>query len=419
MIQKIGIVTFTDAFVKAIGFCLVPIYLGFMSQGEFGEFSFIYNSVTSLILFFNLGLYVSMIRLATTANTYAQKKIIFSTIFNQSVVWIVTINLIIFIFQDFLLQQFYLIFHVKNFVKLKFWLFVITINFGVFTLQLYSFFIALQKTQFLVLFFLLKFFVPATLSIGLLYFEPFLLDTSSLRFIGIALGEFFILIIFYYFAIRQFFQIIISNNVLWDSLKIGLPLAPSALAAIFIVVIDRKLIADYYGLETVAVYNLAFILLLPLQVVMSATQAIFVPILIKTRNTENVGLVMDKARFYSFVILIISGIGASFLGMIMLKLELINKSYVEIPKVILYLTVGYTFGLLMQLNDGALLKYKLTWISSAMSMMTLFLNYSLNLFLIPKFGIIGAATALTFGNTSVFLIGYFIVKNVINKHRIA
>ena len=92
MLKKIGLVTFADAITKGIGYLLLPIYLGLMTQREFGEFSFIFIIISPLSILIGLSLYVPFIRnFCSHKSSHATRKELVSTVFNSLFIWLIII----------------------------------------------------------------------------------------------------------------------------------------------------------------------------------------------------------------------------------------------------------------------------------------------------------------------------------------
>ena len=54
MLKKIGLISIANAITSVGGYLLLPVYLGLMTQKEFGEFSFIVSVMGSLSLLIGL-----------------------------------------------------------------------------------------------------------------------------------------------------------------------------------------------------------------------------------------------------------------------------------------------------------------------------------------------------------------------------
>ena len=94
MLKKIGLVTFADAITKGIGYLLLPIYLGLMTQREFGEFSFITILISPLFLIVSFSLYVPFIRNFCAVNQKSKDTLV-SSIFNAVFIWLIVIDILL------------------------------------------------------------------------------------------------------------------------------------------------------------------------------------------------------------------------------------------------------------------------------------------------------------------------------------
>ena len=107
------------------------------------------------------------------------------------------------------------------------------------------------------------------------------------RLFGVFIAELLVALAYLFVYVRPYISLKINLSVLGDQLKIALPLIPSGLIGLLIVAIDRSLITEYYGLKELANYNLAMMALLPLQMLMTATQVAWAPHLFSLKDTKN------------------------------------------------------------------------------------------------------------------------------------
>ena len=90
MLKKIGLITTTNVITSVVGYLLLPVYLGLMTQKEFGEFSFIVSVMAPFSLIIHLSLYVPFIRnfCADKSNDLIRSELV-STVFNSLFIWLI------------------------------------------------------------------------------------------------------------------------------------------------------------------------------------------------------------------------------------------------------------------------------------------------------------------------------------------
>jgi len=203
-----------------------------------------------------------------------------------------------------------------------------------------------------------------------------------------------------------------ERALLRELLHFGLPLFLSNLLSVVLVMSDR-FILNYFGtLENVGNFSLAFKISNIIQVVFVASfMNAYTHIFYKQMSESNAGRFYSKTMtYFSFVIIFIS------IGLILFARETINvlsmgnqdyqNSYTLIPVLVL----GVVFGGIRQILILPLSRLKKTRIISTIAVSAGFLNFGLNLLLIPRLSSFGAAisTTLTQILASVWL--YMLVK---------
>ena len=273
MLKKIGLLSIGNAFIAAAGYLLLPIYLRLMTQEEFGEFSFIIIVMSSLSLILSLSLYIPFIRnfCEDKSNDLIRSELV-STVFNSLFIWLIIVDLFLLLAKPLLIEVYVGFFNISNFANEKYYLALLSLNTGGILLYCYSLLMAKKNTRTIIVFTLTRFVFVSASSLIFIYFN-FLGQESVLnRLFGVFIAELLVTLTYLFIYVRPYISLKINFLVLKNQFKIALPLIPSGLIGLLIVSFDRSLITEYYGLKELANYNLAMMVLLPMQILMTATQ---------------------------------------------------------------------------------------------------------------------------------------------------
>lgn len=62
LFKKIAIITFSDFILKGLSFLVLPIYLGWMTKADFGEYGYISTGLALMPPIISIGLYINQIK---------------------------------------------------------------------------------------------------------------------------------------------------------------------------------------------------------------------------------------------------------------------------------------------------------------------------------------------------------------------
>lgn len=416
MFRKIGIITFADAMTKVIGYLLLPVYLGLMSQEEFGEFSFILSIIGPLTLIASLSLYVPFIRnfCADESNNSSRRELV-STVFNSLFIWLVAIDFLLFFAKPFLINTYINFFNISSFPDEKYYLTLLLLNTGAILLYCYSLLMARKSSREIVIFVLVKFVFISVCSLTFIYFN--LLGQASVfnRLFGIFTAELFISLAYIFIYIRPYISLKINLSQLKSQFKISLPLLPMPLIGLFIVAIDRGLIVRYHGLGELANYNLAMTALLPVTMIMSATQVAWAPHLFSLKSPTDALRQTLKVMKIALIIMIIFSAISSLVIYLALFYNLIGSKYDSVPGIIIYASIGVVAASLIHLNSNMFVHLKKTNYQLGVGFLILVINWSLNTVLIPNYSFYGATIAAGLANLAGLIVGLLLLIRMTKK----
>jgi O-antigen/teichoic acid export membrane protein len=416
MLKKIGLITIADAITKGVGYLLLPVYLGLMTQREFGEFSFIFIAISPLSMFVGLSLYASFIRnFCSHKSSHATRKELVSTVFNSLFIWLIIIDVLFLLAKPLLINAYIGFFNVQGFADEKYYLIFLLINTGAVLLYCYSLLMSRKNSQEIVVFMLVKFSLVSVISLVFMYFNLLGHESVLNRLSGIFIAELVVALAYIFIYVRPYISLKINLSVLRDQFKIALPLIPLGLMGLFIVIIDRGLIAEYHGLEELANYNLAMMALLPIQMLMSATQVAWAPHLFSLKGPKDAMRQTIKVMMIALLIMII---GAGLLSLaiyLALFYNFIGTEYEVVPEIIIYSSIGVIASALIHLNSNMFVYLKKTNFQLVIGLVILVINWNINIALIPDYSFYGAAIAAGVSNVIGLAVGIIILKKITNS----
>ena len=409
LFHKIGLITLVDVATKISAFIILPIYLGLMPKEEFAEFTFIQAAIIPVTLTISLSLYVPFINFLTNNNKLFDFKDIISSVINFIVVWLLIFLFLFLLLKPFLIAGLGEFFSINSSLSFKYYILAFLIITNTLVLYLYSLIISRKKSNETIFFLLLKFILANLLSLIFLYYEIFGSDSSLNRFSGLLFGELILIFIYYIYLLNKYLSFKINLNVISKLLRTALPLIPSGLIGLAMVLIDRKYILSYHGADDLADYNLAMIILMPIQMLMASIQTIWAPYLFSIdsmyksfKNTLNMTL------FY-LILSLLSVLAAYILVKIVLYLGIIDSSYANVTKIIIFLGVGVSLMSVLQLSGNLFVRLEKTEFQLFVSIVILALFYLFNNILVPNLSGTGAALALSISYFIGFILSILIL----------
>lgn len=202
--------------------------------------------------------------------------------------------------------------------------------------------------------------------------------------------------------VRQGFSLRIDFTTLRRLLNFGAPLLPASMALWVSNSSDRFFLVKFASLHSVGIYSIANRLAWGQWFVFSSFQLAFTPIAYSIYKKPNADVLFRKVFVYYIVLSSILGIGISIFGMNILQI-LTPQAYHPAYRVVGLLNLSvilhgvfYIFGIGISIAK----KTKYFAYSYAVGAIA---NISLNLLLIPPYGVIGAASAtvVSFGVTAL------------------
>tara|TARA_X000000368_G_C23058340_1_gene725259 strand:+ start:10311 stop:11528 length:1218 start_codon:yes stop_codon:yes gene_type:complete len=399
-----------DFLLKVSSFILLPFYLAYMSQDEFGLYSYMFVMVSSTTLFLSLGFHVSQMKLFHSFSKTEEKKSFLFTI-NTSLLFISAI--LFFTIYYFNLDYFLINFLVDENINYESYrpFFLGLIFLSIFSLMQYSFFITNQNLTLVKLYNILKLiFVNGVV----LYFLASLnTDSVLIRFKYSFIVELIIFLSLSYFFLKNF-KIKFKLNHLKKILKIGLPIMLSSLVMIFYGLSDRFFLEKYYDLDLLGQYSLGvtFCSIIPLS--MASFHTVFSPIIFKEDNNKKNFVVTNKiARICSLIYLII-GFCLILALYFLIELNLIDNSYFNVIFFMPIMIIGAIFFSLSQLYQLIITNLERTDFSLLFNILSTLICIVCCFLFVPDYAAYGAASSVMLATLTSFLLHFYYIKYKLN-----
>ena len=207
------------------------------------------------------------------------------------------------------------------------------------------------------------------------------------------------------FLLRKEYLFYLGREELIKILRFSIPLIPAALALLAIDVTDRFIIAQKISLNELGIYSIGAKFPSILTLLIASFSMALAPIVI-----ENYKLELTKSKLQNLLknYFIVGGILVFILSIFSFETLLLftNSDYYEAQNImpLLYL-VAFINGISM-FSLGIFLSKK-TYIQSIVNVLSAILNVFLNLWLVPIYGIMGAAASSLIAISLYAVLGFF------------
>jgi O-antigen/teichoic acid export membrane protein len=391
---------FSGIFQKLIALFFLPFFTNILSPSDFGEVS-IYLSTSSLFLVFSTlnihygGINKGIVNYWNKRYGYLSSLIFLSILSSL----FTTVMLIVLISLNVLKIPFY-------FVIFLFFESVFIVSFGLYqNLKRYeNKYISLSLT--IVVFSFLSFLTPY------LFLVVFSNDRVFYRLLGfIAIEIIFGSISMIYLFIKG--KKLISIEYWTFTLKLSISLIPHYLAIFILMSADKLLIDNFYTSSEVGIYSFAYTLASSVTLISSAVMSSFTPWLMKNLSRYN-HLFKKIFQISNLVILIFFMSSIVVINLLQIFVYFFtNKEYNSSLSLIPFIVYGYYFNFIASIFSIFFMYEKKTLIISLGTLLSAFINITLNLIFLPIFGIITASFSTFLTYLILFLFYLLFLKDKI------
>lgn len=367
---------------RALKFILIPVAVSKLGPSNFGTFDYTISLVMTFFMFSDLGTGSLFIR------EYPSNK-------NNTTFISTLICLRLFLVTILSLSSFFLFFWIKD-PAVKSILIVIQglifLNKGIQICHL--FFQAAQKMEYIALSDMIQGSITTILGLTVLY------NYSSLYYFSLSylIGAFLSFIFSIYFS-RPYFYLSLNPkaSLLFPIIKEIFPFFLTLTSSLFLVISDSLMIKWIFNAEAVGIYKATIRLVdicnLPTLLFLQS----ITPVISNFVFKKNLKLLTKKAIAVIFLYGLPTVIGSIYLGKNLL-LNLYGEHYLSGALTFKIYSLNFCITPLLLLMNTLLLMHKQYKISMIISICCTILNIVLNVVLIPKYWIFGAACATVFSS---------------------
>lgn len=402
-----------DILVKLSSFILLPVYLRLMTQEAYGLYTYLLAIISSFALVMNFGLYVAQSKLY---QDYHEEKERGSLLF--------TINVMLFAFISISLVLTYLTGLDFQIVAI---LFKNNIDYGsyrnsvflaitvsVYSFMLFNYFLTSQNIKHVQLYNFLRLIFVNGIVISLLYLYK--ADSVMVRLKFTYLIEFSFLLVFgpvYIKAMTKKF----NKELAKKSLTLALPVMLSAVLGLVLNFSDKFFLEKYGDFKDLAVYNLGFALAGIIPMMFMTFQNIWLPHFFKEKNLkankEKTFAIIVKIAVFFFLLSLLILVTFKLL----LVFQIIEIKYDKVLYLLPILLLTQIASAITPLFSNYTILFEKTYITLFIGVPLSVVSITVNLWLIPKYGLYGAAVSSFLINFSYLVSYYFIVSYLIKQNR--
>ena len=413
LLRRLLTVLSLDVLVKASAFILFPLYLRLMTQSEYGAFNYILSIVYAFSVLLNLGLYIPQSKLYHDhADSQTRGKLLYN------------INLLLVVALLVIVLPVYLFGWDYRAVKLLFqnsvnysryrWLILLMTLTALFSYMLTNFFYTAEKIDLIKKFNLLR--VIGINVIGLL--ALYLIkkrDSLEVRFIAISVVELLLILCFYGVYLKPMIRTV-DRRIIIKSLKMGLPIMLSTIFSIVINYGDKFFLEKYAGYKQLSIYYLAFSFSSIISLISMSLQNVWLPLFFKEKDLQKNIAKTTKMIFrltlglIGLSVLILAGVA------VFLWIGIIPRNYQEVLYLLPLLLISQILVCLAILYSNYLFYFEKTSLVLASGLVISLVSTGLNMNLISRYGVYGAAFTILVSNGLYLSIYYYFFRFYKKKH---
>ena len=222
--------------------------------------------------------------------------------------------------------------------------------------------------------------------------------------------------VFYWPYARSFVRHLNTDHVR-KVLRMGLPIMVHATAAAAMVSLDKLILNKYLSLSSVGIYTLGYKFGLVMSIVVMSINRAWTPNYYELMKQQE----LDRAREIRRMFCVwITAIGALCIGVGAWSREVVEllttEEYFSAATVIPPILLGFFFQGVYFFMSGPIFYFKKTYLLPFMTVAAALLNVGLNIILIPKLDIMGAAITTAVSFLFLALAAYFLGRRYFDPH---
>jgi len=401
-----------DFLVRASNFLLLPVYLKFMTQEEFGLYTYIFAIISTFSLVLNFGLYIPQSKLYQDYEKEEDRGTL-----------VYTLNIVLASFLIFILSIIYLTGLDYQIVKLLFkkqinyesyrFYVLLAIVMTVYSYMITNYFLTSQKIKLVQLYNLSRVFFVNIIVIVFLNLLTY--DKVEVRLQFNYVTEFSLLLIFGIFYVRAM-KPRFEADVARRSVKLAFPIMISALLGVVLNFSDRFFLEKYGDFRQLAVYNLGITISSVIPILFASFQSIWLPFFFREKNLyQNKEKTKKMIWKLSIFFCILSGI-IFLVVYTAFYFNIISEEYNAILSILPIILITQISVSLTPLFSNYIVYFESTYLALYTGIPLAAASICVNLLLIPKYGIYGAALSALIINLSYLILYFFISRHLIKKN---
>ncbi|MCK5028597.1 MAG: oligosaccharide flippase family protein [Bacteroidales bacterium] len=371
---------------KLIGFILLPLYTGYLQTEEYGIFAILEVTSTIMVAVLSFKLSTAMMRWCSSENIGDKAKSLLFTTYSSSFFIIILLNLTLQPFRE----SFSNLFFSTNIYSEYFLILLLSVSFEI--LNLFSFdLLRLKEKSF--------FYISASILriVTILVLNIYFIKYVGLGVKGIILSQLIGNVLIYIITL----PFIIKNMILKFDLpelkkmfQYGIPLIFSTISMMMITMGDRYIIKYFSNYSDVGIYSLGYKIASVTNVlIIQSFQTGFLPIAYKNFDKPDAQRFFSKILTYYTFVLVLASLGISLFSQEVIDLFSKNSDYNIAYTIVPFISLAFIFKGVQYVYSLGLHFAKKTKYNAYIVLCAAIINFIINILLIPRYGIYGAAVA--------------------------
>jgi O-antigen/teichoic acid export membrane protein len=402
-----------DILFKVSGILLLPVYLRLMTQEEYGLYNYLLSIILTFSLVLNFGLNIPLGKFYHDYKDEFQKGKLLFTLSSLLAIALFPVIFIIYFFGfDYKIVN--ILF--KNEINYSHYRFAImmAVIVSVLNFMLTSFFFTSEKINYVKRYNVWRIICINIITIGLLYFFKDN-DKVELRLISTYLIELILLLFFSYFLFSEMILVFNSKTAI-SAIKLAVPIMLSAIFGIVINFGDKFFLEKYGNFTDLSNYFLAASCAGLIPMIFTSVQNVWLPVFFKEKDLSTNFFKTKKLIGRLLLLFLFLAVSIMAFVKMLLVFNIIPSTYHQVILILPILLVSQIISSLVPLYSNYLIYFEKTYIVAYTGFFICFIVYTASILLIPRFGVYGAAFVSVISNLVYFIIYYFIINNLANKH---
>ena len=394
-----------NLFVRSLSFLLLPLYSNLISTSEFGNYALLMSVYAVVQVFFQFGMFGALNKFFIEEKSEKKKLLIFSSILNSIIIIGIFLTIVLWLLSSEISG---LVFHSTGFAEL------LTITFVAVLFETISFYILfLLKTMGYAKKVVTYSAVGALFNLGLNFILVYFLKLSVYGIILAQVVSSIFLVLLLIPLIKDKYLFKIDRDILNVVIKFSLPLLLANLFMAGSNVADRFILNIYSGREQVGIYSFAYKIALIMSILVASFSTAWNPhslnLFYSSDYQSSFGKILNKLVAVSCLLLLAVSLLAGYLFNIhIFGFFFFNPAYQAGIVIIPFVMIGYIFNGISAYYSVYPSVSNKSYHFLISEMIAFCSNVLLNIILIPRIGLVGAALATAagflFGSAYLFIV---------------